>query len=817
MAGSTDLRAVHVLVCGDDAVGKTTIIDTLFSGCFSKDVEEVKGRLNANGSWGEVVIPGQINTQTDVQVNLVVVDTSSRTASKRMEVLTKMKEADVVVLVYAIDNEDTFNRLEDHWLQPIQRVCQQHFDNKARFSPTVPIVLVGNKIDKRAGDKTIDRSGALQNKVMPILEKYPEVEACLECSAAALLNIRQVFYFAQKAVIYPLKPLYNMRDACLQNDFRIALKRIFRIFDCDRDGFLSDEELNLFQVQCFAAQMEAADIAAVKKALQAEVGEAVAIVNDRITLEGFIQLNTMFILRNRPESSWMLLRHFGYERDGDIALHMILDDIDEPEASLPTARSFWSAAVTDESMDNSHLPRLNRRQDQNTELSDRALAFLNSLFKQYKEEIHEGVEVLRESQIEGIFEVAPENPWRSDPRFNFPNGVPVLYIPTKVTAQSTPPGSRDGATESVGVDDLELAMPRSSWLGMWCMMGALDAHATMRYMWYLGYPGDSLERGSIAKQIHLKWPANKLHVVQALRLTSPRSTIKFAKNLDKKIVRSFLFGKTRVGRQVLLRSLVFGQGSGSAQDTGAAAGTSEANRGVNDSSTAPLRDSARMFVRNEGLGSGVMVDENDADFFVSVGQDSVRANSAIKLFPQGKDGGEVALMITDMGSIVPQDNMDACDVVCIAFETSDRQTLPYLTDLQARIPDHIPCVYVGIRDNENGEEDVTMDHAEELCASYKLDAPFVVSRDESDPALQSVFEDLIVSALQPGTNGKRPVSQEKQRQLAQRSMITKYSLITLAIATVVGVAYAGHRYNLFGSSSKEQSKTHPVRDVVVDK
>ena len=115
MSNGTDLRAVHVLVCGDDAVGKTSIIDTLFSGCFSKDVEEVKGRLNANGSWGEVVIPGQINSQTDVQVNLVVVDTSARTANKRMEVLTKMKEADVVVLVYAVDNEDTFNQLPILW------------------------------------------------------------------------------------------------------------------------------------------------------------------------------------------------------------------------------------------------------------------------------------------------------------------------------------------------------------------------------------------------------------------------------------------------------------------------------------------------------------------------------------------------------------------------------------------------------------------------------------------------------------------------------------------------------------------------------
>ena len=777
-----------MLVCGDDAVGKTSIIDTLFSGCFSKDVEEVKGRLNANGSWGEVVIPGQINSQTDVQVNLVVVDTSARTANKRMEVLTKMKEADVVVLVYAVDNEDTFNQLEDHWLQPIQRVCQQHYDNKVRFSPSVPIVLVGNKIDKRAGDNTVDRSGALQNKVMPILEKYPEVEACLECSAAALLNIRQVFYFAQKAVIYPLKPLYNMKEACLQDDFRVALKRVFRIFDCDKDGFLSDEELNLFQVQCFAAQMEPSDIAAVKKALQSEASEGMAIVNDKITLEGFIQLNTMFILRNRPESSWMLLRHFGYERDGDIGLHMILEDAEDSEALAAGPSSFWTSSLSTDpragspALDNSQcLPPLRKDADQNTELSSDALAFLESLFKQYKEDAdNDAGELLRESRLEEIFEVTPENPWRTDPRYNFPNGVEYLMVPVQSNAAAEPASSSAAARPS---EDLELALPRSSWLSMWSMMAAIDARATMRYMWYLGFPGNALERGSIAKQIHLKWPANKLHLGQAIRVTAKRSGVKTAKTLDRKMIRCFLFGDSPHGRSMVLGSLAGRDGT-------------DAYGAANDGSDFRIElggdGSARAGGgRNGDMDLDGMMDEEDDYAYSRSTSDhsSLREQSAVRWYsPEG--GDEVALMVTDMGRNipVPADRLDACDVVCMVFDTAEPKSLSYLRDLQARIPDHIPCVYVGMQDETSGGDDV-MDGVAQLCNSYKLDAPFVVSRKANDPALETLFEDIVMSALNPDIEGKRPISQEKQRQLAQRRMIMKYSLLGIGISVVVGLGY----------------------------
>lgn len=38
------------------------------------------------------------------------------------------------------------------------------------------------------------------------------METCIECSARMPLNVSEVFYFAQKAVLHPTAPLYDSRD-----------------------------------------------------------------------------------------------------------------------------------------------------------------------------------------------------------------------------------------------------------------------------------------------------------------------------------------------------------------------------------------------------------------------------------------------------------------------------------------------------------------------------------------------------------------------------------------------------------------------------
>lgn len=90
----------------------------------------------------------------------------------------------------------------------------------------VPVILVGNKIDLRGGEVTNE---ALEEEIIPIMNEFKvrlengfydtsltrslqEVETCVECSAKLPLNVSEVFYFAQKAVLHPTAPLYDSRD-----------------------------------------------------------------------------------------------------------------------------------------------------------------------------------------------------------------------------------------------------------------------------------------------------------------------------------------------------------------------------------------------------------------------------------------------------------------------------------------------------------------------------------------------------------------------------------------------------------------------------
>lgn len=89
----------------------------------------------------------------------------------------------------------------------------------------MPVILVGNKIDLRGGEVTNE---ALEDEIGPIMsefkvnmlplamgnlsEEQQEVETCVECSARLPLNVSEVFYFAQKAVLHPTAPLYDSRD-----------------------------------------------------------------------------------------------------------------------------------------------------------------------------------------------------------------------------------------------------------------------------------------------------------------------------------------------------------------------------------------------------------------------------------------------------------------------------------------------------------------------------------------------------------------------------------------------------------------------------
>jgi Ras family protein T1 len=275
---------VRILLVGDRNVGKTSLILSLVSEEFPIDVP---------ARAEEITIPGDL---TPEKVPTCIVDYSSmEQTDAQLEV--ELNKADVVCVVYAVDDEESLDSVTEHWL-PLLRVTlgQEH---------SKPVILVGNKVDQ------VDYT--TMDAVMPIMNDYEEIETCVECSARNLKNISEMFYFAQKAVLHPSAPLWNYQDKDLTELCKKALHRIFKICDMDNDGVMSDHELARFQRRCFHMDLEPGTLESLKGVVGKNCPEG--LTSEGLTGKGFLTLNSLFIQRGRHETTWTILRKFGYADD----------------------------------------------------------------------------------------------------------------------------------------------------------------------------------------------------------------------------------------------------------------------------------------------------------------------------------------------------------------------------------------------------------------------------------------------------------------------------------------------------------------------
>jgi Ras family protein T1 len=116
-----------------------------------------------------------------------------------------------------------------------------------------------------------------------------------------------------------------LKPACIN-----ALKRIFKLCDKNKDGLLDSAELNEFQVswfpelgikmtnkfvqsKCFDAPLQTQELEGIKEMVQRHGSGMV--IDDGLTEAGFLYLNTIFIQSGRLETTWTVLRSFGYGED----------------------------------------------------------------------------------------------------------------------------------------------------------------------------------------------------------------------------------------------------------------------------------------------------------------------------------------------------------------------------------------------------------------------------------------------------------------------------------------------------------------------
>eukprot|EP00181_Compsopogon_caeruleus_P003060 CAMPEP_0184680684 /NCGR_PEP_ID=MMETSP0312-20130426/3577_1 /TAXON_ID=31354 /ORGANISM="Compsopogon coeruleus, Strain SAG 36.94" /LENGTH=528 /DNA_ID=CAMNT_0027130963 /DNA_START=577 /DNA_END=2163 /DNA_ORIENTATION=+ len=281
-----------------------------------------------------------------------------------------------------------------------------------------PVILVGNKTDLREGI-----SEELEGYVRPIMEAHRQLDVCIECSAKEAFNIAEVFYFAQKAVLHPTAPLYDVSKHSLKPRAEAALKRIFKLCDMDHDGKLNDEELNRFQYNCFGVELKEDELSGVKNVVK----ESCPFGLDKdgaLNLRGFLFLHTLFIQKGRLETTWTVIRKYGYE-----------DDM--------TLRGDYVDTT------------VKKNEDQVIELSDAGRSFLLSAFE-IADQDNDGFLSPEEQDL--LFQSCPDNPWKLHAR----------WVPS--------PPSNPGY------------LSKDAFLARWIISLLDDSSSALMTLVYIGYP-----------------------------------------------------------------------------------------------------------------------------------------------------------------------------------------------------------------------------------------------------------------------------------------------------------------------------------------
>ncbi|KAG8826742.1 ERMES complex Ca(2+)-binding regulatory GTPase gem1 [Serendipita sp. 401] len=478
-------RDVRIVLVGDDGVGKSTIITSLIKESFISNVQHIVP---------EVTIPPEV---TPENVTTSIVDTGCK-PDDRPHLESEARKAHVICIVYAIDNPHSFSRIPTYWLPYFRGL-----------GVNVPVILVGNKIDLRTSHPHSHKhhgahthhphpyhpssnpnrlsltNQSLEDEIAPIMAEFKEVETCVESSAKLPLNISEVFYFAQKAVLHPTAPLYDSREHALKPACEAALRRIFKLCDVDKNGILDDAELNEFQRKCFDSPLQAQELEGIQEMVRQYGEDGVAninteppeamnspqssmsssysslsshasssqrrtlsasssfvslsqvgtsssdetVKNDRIrmtglTETGFLYLHTIFIQRGRLETTWTVLRKFGYGDDLRLTETFLAPKFDIPHGC-------------------------------SVELSQKGYEFFTGLFVGFDKD-RDGA--LNSVELANLFETAPGNPWINQ---GFPDTT---------------------------ISDDSGAVTLQGWLAQWSMTTLLEYKQTLAYLAYLGYP-----------------------------------------------------------------------------------------------------------------------------------------------------------------------------------------------------------------------------------------------------------------------------------------------------------------------------------------
>ncbi|CAD8135458.1 unnamed protein product [Paramecium octaurelia] len=281
-------RNFKVVVIGDSGVGKSTFISALINESFNMNTH-IDQHM-------PIQLPPEMFNHPECNTTLI------DTKCLPNQIPEQVKMADVILLMYSIDDDASCERLQNFWLKELK---EKEFQQ--------PIIIVGNKLDLINLEDGREYCRVFKF-IKQLVKDFSKVEIGIECSSIKFQGVQDAINCAQRSYLYPLSPLYSLVNKQITEGFKKALTRIFRICDEDGDGVWSDQELEQFQKKVFKRQLNKSDIAGIKDMIEEELKDD-SNKKTFITLQGFMVLQKRGIELTKIQISWTILRFFNYKDD----------------------------------------------------------------------------------------------------------------------------------------------------------------------------------------------------------------------------------------------------------------------------------------------------------------------------------------------------------------------------------------------------------------------------------------------------------------------------------------------------------------------
>lgn len=262
---------LRILFVGDEEVGKSSIISTFISKQFPLEVPDI---------MFDAKLPPECSSNN---TGLILVDSSQDLNQIRQ----KIALSDCIVCVFDATRLDTLSSLSNKWL-PLIKEC----DDERNCCSCVTIAC--NKDDLLEEDKKRGVHAIQNQTISHLMHKYSCVKDSVVTSPKTdLSSLEHLMYATESMIVFPKDYLFDpYQTSCKNFEFTPtctrALTRIFRWFDVDYDGLLSNTELQQLDMYCFNIQTSLKDIENIKNATARKVPGGVK--DNKVTITGFFDM-----------------------------------------------------------------------------------------------------------------------------------------------------------------------------------------------------------------------------------------------------------------------------------------------------------------------------------------------------------------------------------------------------------------------------------------------------------------------------------------------------------------------------------------------